>query len=121
MKRRFQRVGQNSGVESTIFPCLICHVLNWILRFLDGHCIGQKTQPDRDLAEKAGRNIPPLRETGWSSKFPHVGEAFVGYSSTPEPQSPVAQLVEQVAVNHLVTGSSPVGGALLPQASHTAC
>ena len=25
--------------------------------------------------------------------------------------SPVAQLVEQVAVNHLVTGSSPVGGA----------
>ena len=29
----------------------------------------------------------------------------------PPPQSPVAQLVEQVAVNHLVTGSSPVGGA----------
>ena len=80
---------------------------------MDGHCLGQKTQQDRDLAEKDGRNIPPLRETGWSSKFPHVGEAFVGYSSTPEPQSPVAQLVEQVAVNHLVTGSSPVGGALL--------
>ncbi len=29
----------------------------------------------------------------------------------PKLQSPVAQLVEQVAVNHLVTGSSPVGGA----------
>lgn len=26
-------------------------------------------------------------------------------------QSPVAQLVEQAAVNRLVTGSSPVGGA----------
>ena len=35
----------------------------------------------------------------------------MGIPSTPKPQSPVAQLVEQVAVNHLVTGSSPVGGA----------
>ena len=35
--------------------------------------------------------------------------------------SPVAQLVEQVAVNHPVAGSSPAGGALLPQASHSAC
>ena len=36
-------------------------------------------------------------------------------------RSPVAQLVEQVAVNHPVAGSSPAGGALLPQASHSAC
>ena len=31
--------------------------------------------------------------------------------------SPIAQLVEQVAVNHWVTGSSPVRGAMAPSFS----
>ena len=41
----------------------------------------------------------------WLTKGVHLAP------SSRKTLSPVAQLVEQVAVNHLVTGSSPVGGA----------
>tara|TARA_B100000700_G_C14542883_1_gene622845 strand:- start:118 stop:417 length:300 start_codon:yes stop_codon:yes gene_type:complete len=51
---------------------------------------------------------PRLQGKKTSNKL-HTSE---GEMSPPEYYSPVAQLVEQAAVNRLVIGSSPIGGAL---------